>query len=83
MFLNKLTHAPANRLIHVEKAPWEENQCSQIAQAGAFPINIRISAPSSNPLGTLPTAVDARTVLQTENLVYTAQHRSGTPQKPD
>lgn len=78
MFLNKLTHIPANRLIHMEKAPWEENQCSQIAQAGALPINIKTSAPSSNPLGTLPkitisNALDARIVLQTENLIYTTR----------
>lgn len=71
----------------MEKAPWEENLCSQIAQAGALPINIKFSAPSSNPLGTQPESltisntVDAGIVRQTESLIYTTQPKNSSAQK--
>lgn len=71
----------------MEKAPWEENLCSQIAQAGALPINIKISPPSSNPQGarpvnlTISNTVDAEIVLHTENSIYTTQPKNGSAQK--
>ena len=70
----------------MEKASWEENLCSQISQAGALPVNIKIS-PGSNPLGTLPkiltisNTVDSKIVMQNESLVYTRKHKNSSAQE--
>lgn len=77
MLLNKLTHIPANRLVRMEKVSWEENLCSQISQAGALPVNMKISPWAHCPkILTISNMVDSKIVLQNGSLVYTRKPKN-------